>query len=454
MCRCQFERINTLLQWNINAWIVHKAHRMSREESTGLSRRVLIPDKPHRKILHRLLEVVKNCNGDDEGVASFCERPTCQIELVMNADDNPWSIISLDENGIRKSRGGDEFYVSYEEYDDFGKAERLHCQAVAIIDDHEDGTYQLNFVTTPINPSLPTNDFSVERRRAVLTIHLEYTNGIGKLPPPSKATWEDGGYSHTCFQSNIDYRPPIRRFEAPPCTIDLGSFDGVYFFGDSTADQFVRQRPNVKGKYYFQPKMLVGEKIRHPLNTRTLQSMLELLDKEFGNTLRYHLEKAHRICLVLNSCLWDILDASDELQGCSFDDHIEACRQLITTVRSVYEGVKVAWKSPMAVHIHWVNLERLIEHDNATATLFGRDRVRYMSRSRSQLIFNRQQELMNELNVPMLDIYEASQLSADQLYPSDGRHYRPDLNRLMLGWFVPNATNETKYYQNHTPWMN
>jgi hypothetical protein len=34
-------------------------------------------------------------------------------------------------------------------------------------------------------------------------------------------------------------------------------------------------------------------------------------------------------------------------------------------------------------------------------------------------------------------LYEATHLSADQLYPSDGRHYKPDLNRKMLSWFYP-----------------
>lgn len=42
---------------------------------------------------------------------------------------------------------------------------------------------------------------------------------------------------------------------------------------------------------------------------------------------------------------------------------------------------------------------------------------------------------MIELKVPLLDLYEATYLSSDQLYPSDGRHYKPDMNRKMLGWF-------------------
>ena len=44
---------------------------------------------------------------------------------------------------------------------------------------------------------------------------------------------------------------------------------------------------------------------------------------------------------------------------------------------------------------------------------------------------------MEELQVPMIDLYEATYLSADLLYPSDGRHYKPDLNRKMLSWLYP-----------------
>ena len=85
--------------------------------------------------------------------------------------------------------------------------------------------------------------------------------------------------------------------------------------------------------------------------------------------------------------------------------------------------------------VHWVDLDRVVEHDRATATLFGINRIRYMSASRSRYLYELQKKIMKRLDVPFLDLYEATYLSADQLYPSDGRHYRPDLNRKMLGWF-------------------
>ena len=143
----------------------------------------------------------------------------------------------------------------------------------------------------------------------------------------------------------------------------------------------------------------------------------------------------HNTALIVGSCLWDILDAQDTLQGTNFDDHVGACREYIARLRRLYPGVTIVWKSPMAVHLHYVDLERVRKHDVSTATLFGLDRIRYMSRSRSRYIYERQKSLMQQLDVPFLDLYEATFLSADWLYPGDGRHYRPDFNRMMLSWF-------------------
>lgn len=92
--------------------------------------------------------------------------------------------------------------------------------------------------------------------------------------------------------------------------------------------------------------------------------------------------------------------------------------------------------------VHWVDLDRVVEHDRATATLFGINRIRYMSASRSQYLYELQKNIMKSLHVPFLDLYEATYLSSDQLYPSDGRHYRPDLNREMIGWFFPKQEKE------------
>lgn len=400
---------------------------------------LLIPEEPDHDIQARIAASAGSL---------WSEQATCQVELFVG--EPQWSLRSRDQHGKRKCKGGDEMYIRYEEF--YPNNHESVCQAVALIQDHEDGTYSLDFVSAPMYSKIPHLDFtSLMTTKRVLTVYMEYTNGIGRLPAPKKNNWSDGGYTHRCFTVVLSpeqaVRPLIRSFTPPPCTIDLGTFDRILAFGDSTMDQFVRQRPNQKGKYYFQPNLLVGQKIHQGLNSTTLENLLELLEQDFGDILRQYVMEGKSVCIILGSCLWDILDSSDTIQGSEFEDHIQACREYILHVRHRYH-VTVAWKSPMAVHIHWVDLNRLIEHDRTTATLFGRDRVRYMSSYRSKYIYQKQRELMEELGVPLLDIYEASYLSADQLYPADGRHYRPDLNRLMLSWFSPNVLRTEKYYQN------
>lgn len=311
----------------------------------------------------------------------------------------------------------------------------VSLQAVAFVKDNGDGSYDLSFSTTPWYPDMPENEECEHDRE--LTIYLEYSNHIGTLPPPQKSEWRNGGYTHKKYSCCPNQRPPIKAFK-PPSTkedcINLSSFDQVFAFGDSTMDQFTRQRPNKKGKYYFQPKLRVGEKMRLPLNSQTIDTHLQLLDEQFGQELKTS-TSSDSTALILGSCLWDVLDYEDTLQGTEYANHAQACQSYIEEIQTRYPKVSLVWKSPMAVHIHWVDLDRLIQNQQETATLFGVDRVRYMSASRSKFLHNLQTKLMKGLQIPMLDLFDATFLSADKLYPSDGRHYRPELNRKMLQWF-------------------
>jgi lysophospholipase L1-like esterase len=430
------------------------------ERQTQPSSYYLIPSTPDRQAQERVRKATGNSSL----------RVTCQVRLdVLGCDDDddtssPWRLTSLDEYGSPKSIGGDEFYVEYREaikdkevviVDETSPVPPApHLMAVAFVTDCHDGSYQLQFSTTPTYPDLPPEDNekhdderSSHQIIRTLTIYFEYSNGIGTMAPPSKSAWENGGYTHTKYTITVKERPPrIRKFEClhPTSSPNLRQFDTVICFGDSTMDQFVRQRPNKKGKYYFQPNLIVGEKIRMGLNSETLEEMLDTLHQELGSLLHHELLSSsdqqqegqqHGTALVLCSGLWDILDSQDTLQGESYDNHIQACRDYVERIRDKYPNVTIIWKSPMAVHVHVVDLNRLIDAETGKPVLFGIDRLRYMSRSRSRYLYEIQMALMEELNVPVLDIYDATYLSAHRLYPSDGRHYRPDLNRLMLNWF-------------------
>ena len=78
------------------------------------------------------------------------------------------------------------------------------------------------------------NDEKINR---TITVYFEYTDNIGRLPPPLKENWSNGGYSHKCYTIDLPChynRPHIRAFVPPTPSVDLSTFDQVFAFGDST----------------------------------------------------------------------------------------------------------------------------------------------------------------------------------------------------------------------------
>jgi hypothetical protein len=269
---------------------------------------------------------------------------TCQVQITSDDCSKGWFLTSLDSRGVPQTSGGDEFYIRYtEEHQDKDDETSPSVLAVAMMEDLGNGTYRLNFCTSPTHPELPPLSTPESSQGGTLTIYFEYSNGMGQMPPPSKNAWENGGYTHTQYSAKVSQRPPIRRFTPPADGIDLSIYKLVVCFGDSTMDQFVRQRPNLKGKYYFQPNLLVGEKVRIGLNSRTVQELLRLLEQDHGDTLR-SANDGENTALLVGSCLWDILDSQDTRQGKEYRDHAQACREFIHQIRATYPGVALLWK--------------------------------------------------------------------------------------------------------------
>jgi hypothetical protein len=111
----------------------------------------------------------------------------------------------------------------------------------------------------------------------------------------------------------------------------------------------------------------------------------------------------------------------------------------LRTIAQLYPQVTLFWLLPTAVHIHRVHLlsEPLLVQKAPQKIR----RTKYMSASRTRQLYHHQKALLvalqeseDILSVVGLDIYEATHLSADWTLPGDGRHYRPELNQLMLSW--------------------
>eukprot|EP00797_Seminavis_robusta_P028915 Sro570_g168580.1 n/a (261) ;mRNA; r:50132-50914 len=257
------------------------------------------------------------------------------------------------------------------------------------------------------------------------------------MAPPSKDGWAHGGALYKTFSVPLlTSSPPIRSFQPPAAThgmTSLSHYEQVFAFGDSAMKQFVKNASRV-----LEPNIVFRTKRRKPWTTALIQEHLTVFRKQLGRDLAGR--NSNKSALLLGSSIWDVLASNtDKAQNNQnnnllftknqpvFQDHLTACRQFIGTVRQEYPHVQVLWKSPSAMHVHVV-----VANNNDTAL---QNRVRYMSSSRMAHLYRLQRQLMQELQVPFLDIYEATYLSADWTFPGDGRHYLPELHKHMLKWF-------------------
>ena len=101
-------------------------------------------------------------------------------------------------------------------------------------------------------------------------------------------------------------------------------------------------------------------------------------------------------------------------------------RNLIQHIQMKHPNVTLLWKSPTAVHPHIVVDKRTKWFGPVEKAV---KRIRYMSESRSRALYLLQKGICDELGVPL---YEAYALSGDWHFPTDGRHYRPELNRAVF----------------------
>jgi hypothetical protein len=262
---------------------------------------------------------------------------TSQVRIIQKSPQ--WILQSVDANGNDKTVGGDEFYVTYR---DNNRPQNGNHTAVALIEDLVNGSYALDFVTTPMDP-VPVNLTGVGN----LTVHFEYTCNIGRAHQPTKADWKLGGATliHHC-KSNIR-QPPMRAFQFPPSDIDLSPFDLVVSFGDSLMRTFVKEKhPNMrphrsKTEYRHNPKM--------ELNSKTLDYMLHKMERWHGVQ---HLRNSTKdVALLLGSSAWDISEPhpNANVKRQDFSDHLDTCRRFVLKVQALYPNVTVMWKAPAAM---------------------------------------------------------------------------------------------------------
>jgi hypothetical protein len=366
-----------------------------------------------RRVLKQLVDV--STSEEDSNPLYNCTITT-QIRILRQ--NSQWLLQSIDAQGKDKGVGGDEFYITYtDNFERHSNSTKPKATAVALITDRQDGTYLLDFVTTPMNPT-PGNLTSA----GILKVHFQYSCGIGRIHQPLKDSWKGGGSSMTLFSTET-IEPPIRTFQPPrDHGIDLSVFNLTLSFGDSLMEMLVsmdRQR--------YRPKLYFKANVGMELSTKTVPKLLEKVTRWHKHEL---MNTNKSVALILGSSMWDVLQP-DNIQGPYFTDHLNATREFVETIRQLFPAVTLFWKAPSSVHPHRIPLNRCYRDPKCGS------RVRYLSNFRIFNLYQRQMHLMDELRVPVLDVFEGSYLSADWTLEDDGRHYDLAYNKEVLSWFYP-----------------
>jgi len=336
--------------------------------------------------------------------------PTTHLELSMpvpsNTASKKWLIQTYSNNdNTPKSVGGDEFYVTYTA--DGGNTD--HFTAAARITDLHNGKYELEFVASPTN--LVDNTTS----HGALRIYHEYTCGIGQLNPPTKMNWTSGGGLNIVYDLTEVPRPYIRPFDMNQSThVSLQKYDRIYAIGDSLMEQFARDTSYSN---------LVSLRIRGILTSSTVHTFLNS-----ALAAMKRIGKNQTTAFLIGHFVFEILAGEHGEHADDFADHCHAIRHYIDKLReaaSLHNNVDVFWKSGSAMQLHAVSGK----------SWFTIDRVNYMSSSRARHLYEIQRDLMLDLQIPVLDVYEFTYLSADWLKEGDGRHYQPELTQKLVSQF-------------------
>lgn len=396
-----------------------------------------LPNNPDASIAKNLLLKIPNASAYNP--FRNCSS-TCQISLDIpkEAEHEPWRIRTYNAKGQPKLLGGDTFYVSFT----FGNEKEQHADLVAHVTDLQDGTYHLEFSTTPMKPKLLLTADSLHN--VTISVYLEYTCGIdANYFPPRKKDWKNGAAVRRSYtvSTTISHLPAYQTFQQPGISDKnkkLSRYDHVVSFGDSLMEILVKSKLRNVG--YHRPATYWADNIWQPLNLATVDEVLDKLDLWHGAelngtnmTLLNGKTTNASIALLLGSSAWDVLYDVDTDQP-NFENHTDAMKRFLSSILLRYgkqtdPSITLYWRSPSPLHIHRVKKNCFARCIQIT---------KYMGRERAALLYRLQKNLIAQEfhdQVMWLDVYEAYHLSADYTKPGDGVHYEDKLNRKILDWF-------------------
>jgi hypothetical protein len=405
----------------------------------------LLPPHPDLSVTRELQKVIQNSpsGGLNNPLLNCSATSQVRISSIQESEtgnDHYWMLESLDGTGQKKTIGGDEFYISYldEAYMNTNSSSH-HPTAVAFVRDQQDGTYRLDFVTSPFNYK-PHKSLT---GHGLVMVSFQYTCGIGSMTNHTKDSWKHGGTSGSSptvrlLTANVSHAPPMRIFKPPPATLAFNNFSNVHVFGDSTMCQLVgtvwdskkvsHRSNNYTNLHHCTSQLAFAI---HPGTAISAVGGIARGAYDGGKILTNDASTA----LILGAGAWDLFRNPYPLtvEGPGYT-HLVGCQMMVEKIRELFPNITLIWRSMTAMHIHAVALGRLGQHAVA-------ERVRYLSTSRAERLYRQQKALMEKLNVTFLDVYEATYLLADYTQYSDALHYTPVANARILAWLYPNYHN-------------
>jgi hypothetical protein len=418
------------------------------EHSNGL---VVIPKLPDPKSQFMRKFALSNPNGTEFQHDSYSiNYSTCPITSQIIVNVHNWTFQTLDEHGHVKTIGGDEWFIYYQDI------EISQTTCVAHITDHNDGQYSLQFTSSPyLNTSIPLKE------TGTLIFWLEYSCSVGSILRPFKDTWRTNGALLTKWIAENIPRPPFQQFINPNANnntiIDLGTFDFLLAAGDSVMQHFVSPMYN---HFYF-PNMAFGRNIADPLLGRTFSHVMNIIIRRLrphmsegdgnnnnidvdNNSSSNNCRHKPRIGLILGYAAWELqkpfgngmpIPGQPYSDEDLFSDHLNCLGTMIRRLQRKLHGLEIIWKTGEYIHLHVVARDKGMEWVHLP-------RLEYMSRYRTMALYQKQKDVMRQLNIPILDVMDASYLMPDRHRgPGDAIHYDVETNQKMLSWFFPNSNS-------------
>jgi hypothetical protein len=257
-----------------------------------------------------------------------------------------------------------------------------------------------------------------------LTIYYDYTCGIGSIFSPNKDNYARGGELLVSFSNDTIPQPKIYDFIPPNVdgAVDLSKYDAVIGFGDSLIKQFVlggSLRPKIRYERN------IAQCLSDPVNE--VNEALSKFQAWHGAQILAAANQSQSVAVITGSAVWDVV------RGCVHSDlvdHIAAIRRFVTTIRTMYPNVDIYWKSPSAVVLH-----RFTSLNDVSKKI--KLMSQYISDAIPRSLYAVQKKLMEELEVPFLDLFDAYYLSAPWSMPDDCRHYDKTVNGLLFSYYWP-----------------